>query len=246
MENRRLKLGLVLVSLILVVLDSLGLLGWLHQGFTDKTSLWRLSLANKREESVISPQVETNENNLAVCRARLLELQEENQASRRLLGADLPPAMKFIPAHLLGASKNQALLDIGRDQAVKKEAPVLVGEVLLGRVVKTTSSTARVEFLNHPETRLLVGIWREKAAVVGEPAVVKAILKGGESMILEEILVQEEVGEGNIVASLDWGGRFVIGRIKKVWQTEDGLFKKAAVDWLANPRSAATVFVVKQ
>lgn len=232
------------VSLFLFLVDSFGGFFWLHQLFFRLTSPWREMIV-KRTASPPSPFV-WEERRLALCQAKVKELEEENQAARRLLGAGLPPEMKFLPAKLLGRGKEEVFLNVGRQEGIKEGAAVVVENFLLGKVVKLNDFSSQVRLLSARGTRLLVGVWREEREWrEGKPPLVKGILKGGEPLVLEEVLSQEEINKGDLVVSLEEGGVFLIGRISRVWETEDSLFKKAAVDWLIKPAEVMTVFVVR-
>jgi cell shape-determining protein MreC len=74
---------------------------------------------------------------------------------------------------------------------------------------------------------------------------VKGLLVGGESLMVKEILAHEEVEEGDLVASNRPPARFLIGRVEKVWISENGLYKKVLVKPFGDLDNLSSVFVVK-
>jgi len=235
-------------SLFLLITDSLGLLNWLHRGFEETANPLRQRIIEARVGlSSPLPQTLELERSLATCELRVSELEEENKASRRLLGANLPAQMKFQSATILGKDLEKIWINVGKLQKVKEGNLVISDNIYVGKVGKVGESSSEVVLLGDPKTRLLVGVWEsEKSLSESQSPIVKGILKGGSQIGIEEILVQEQIQEGDLVASLDKGGVFLIGKVSKLWVLEDGLFKGATVEPLVDPRHLLTVFVVTE
>lgn len=237
---------LIGVSVFLFVVDLIGLLGWAHRIFDNSTTSLRAGIVEKKAglASPISKDLES-EREILACQLKVDKLREENSSARRLLGVKLPPGEKYEPARVLGTSKEGLELDIGSDIGIENGAAVLSDGVLVGRVTDLGLSRSRVDLLTSSETKMLVGIWSERDFDGEGQPIVKGILRGGSSLVIEEITSDEKINEGDLVASLDFGGIYLVGRIKKVWMTDDDLFKKGLVDWLVDPDRLITVFVAK-
>jgi len=231
---------LFFLSLILLSLDRLGRLEFVHRRFLSLTRRWRQGGVEQRQQPELDCQTK-----VAQLEAELARLEEENRAARRLLGADLSPKLKFVPAHLLGLNEREFSLDVGQNQGVQKDAWVMSENILVGRITQVNCCVSQGMFVSHPGFRLAVSIWRssqERRDLIG-----KGLLRGGSrSLTVEQILPEEEVAPGDLVASLESGGQFVVGKVVEVGLGTDKVFQKAVVEWLLQPRQLETVFVVKQ
>ncbi len=239
-------LVLIMISVLLLGADFVGLLGWVHLVFNNSTTFLRIGLIEKKAglASPVSKNLES-EKEILTCRLEVEKLREENSSARRLLGVKLPLRVKFEPARILGISKERLELNIGSKIGIEDGAAVLSDGVLLGRVVSIGPTNSKVELLTSSSTKILVGIWPERDFNGDSQPAVKGILRGGSLLIIEEITAEEKISEGDLVASLDYGGVYLIGRIERVWMTDDGLFKKALVNWPLDPNQLITVFVAK-
>jgi cell shape-determining protein MreC len=244
--NSKRKIAILLgLSAILFLADSLGLLSGVHYYFEKNKSELQSGLFKKSHQGKESKNRELSRQ-LAACQLRVLELAEENRASRRLLEADLPVDLDYQTAHLLGKSSGWVELDVGEKQGVSIDAAVLAGGVLIGRIARASGNISWVRLLTSQDSREIVGIWRNKEEIKkGESAMVKGLLVGGESLMVKEILAHEEVEEGDLVASNRPPARFLIGRVEKVWISENGLYKKVLVKPFGDLDNLSSVFVVK-
>ena len=68
-------------------------------------------------------------------------------------------------------------------------------------------------------------------------------MKGGNQIVVDEVLRDEPVEKGYFVAPLGFPGKFIIGEVVSISDPE-GEFKKLVVDWNARTDQPQTVFVV--
>jgi len=229
---------LLVLSLLFWFSDTKRGFNWLHHFFA--------SLTHRSRQASI-PVISSDQDDqikIAGLELKITQLEEENKAARRLLGAGLSPKLKFTPAHFLGLSKSEFVLDKGSLEGVGEGAWVLAKNVLVGKITKTNPFTAWGELVTNRDFRLAVGIWRfgeKEKQLVG-----KGLLHGGQAPLIKEIFPEEEVEIDDLVASLEKGGQFLVGRIIQVDWDEGKVFKKAQLDWLANPRELSVVMVVKR
>lgn len=230
----------MILSLFFWLLDARGSFNWLHQFFGQFTN-------RARKSALLVVQKEEDENwegQIAVLQLRVSQLEEENKSARRLLGADLSSKLKFIPAHLVGLNPDSFILDQGSFGGILEDSLVLFENILVGKIVKVNSFNSRGIFLTNNDFRLAVGIWRkneEEKNLAG-----KGILQGGASLLIEEILPEEEVEEGDLAASLEQEGEFLIGQVIKIEWGQGKVFKRAEVKGFIDLRNLRTVMVVKQ
>ncbi len=235
---------LLVLSLVFWLLDTKGTFGWLHQSFGNITNKGRreaLEVIQKEDGKEESVSWETK---IVALELRLKQLEEENKSARRLLGADLSPKLKFLPAHILGLNKDSFVLDQGSFAGILEDSLILSENLLVGKVVKVNSFNSQAISLSNSSFRLAVGIWGGEEE--GKELKGKGLLQGGANLVVGEILPEEEVEEGDLVASLDQGGEFLIGKVTKVDWDQNKLFKNASVQEYINLRSLRTVLVVKQ
>jgi len=237
---------LVIVSVVLLLLDVFGLLDWFHGGFNKTTEKLRAGIVEKKAGLVspISRDLEM-EKNLLLCQLEVEKLKEENASARRLLGVKLPAQVKYEPAKVLGINGEFLDLNVGTGAGLEDGAAVLSDGILLGRLTDLSASRSQVELLTNSKTMILVGIWPKDGFNEKINPPVKAILRGGSSLTVEQITAGEKINEGDLVASLDFGGIYLIGKIDRVWMSDDNLFKKALINWLVDPDNLVTVFVAK-
>jgi len=245
-EKYNQSLILIIISVLILAMDLVGLLGWTHTAFNNSTTFLRAGLIEKKAglASPVSKELESQKE-ILTCQLEIEKLKEENSSARRLLGVKLPARVKYEPAKILGISKERLELNVGSEDGIKDGAVVLSDGALLGRVVDLGFDNSKVEILTSSSTKILVGIWPENDFDRDGQPTVKGILRGGKLLVVEEITAEEKISEGDLVASLDYGGVYLVGRIGRVWMTDDGLFKKALVDWLLDPDKLITVFVAK-
>lgn len=89
-----------------------------------------------------------------------LLLESENKSLRRLLNLKVKPEYKHISARILADSGNtyvkSILVSAGAQNGVRKNASVLTGEGLVGRVVEVSEKTSRVLLLTDINSRVPV------------------------------------------------------------------------------------------
>ena len=175
--------------------------------------------------------------------ARLRKLEDENKILREQLGAKIA-SKNLILASVIGSdplfSSSKLILDKGRDDGVKINSLVILKDILIGQIVGVGSSTATVQLLNDPETKI---------TAVTE-AGVKGILQGefGTKISLVKVVQNEEIRTGQIVFTLGESGfpkGLVLGKIIKVDKNPAELFQKAGIEPLIPFSSLDLVFIVK-
>ena len=144
-----------------------------------------------------------------------LLLDSENRALRELLNLRIDPTYRHISARILADSGNtyvkSVLVAVGKLDGVKKDAAVVAGEGLIGRVVEVGTKTARV---------LLVNDINSRVPVVVEDTGQHAIMAGDNELDPKLIHVPKdsEITEGARIITSGYGGVFPqglpVGRVK--------------------------------
>ena len=239
-------LQVLAIGLFLLILDRLGGLDPVKSGFGWLSGAVRARIYQQKTTPSIGEEKLRKE--ISSCQARVLELEEENFRARKLLGAAIKPKTKLALGKVIGVNDSQAALYVNNRDGIKTGASVVTGRILLGRVRITAGRTARADFLNASEFKIPVKIWlTRQLAEKNGPCLAEGILVGkGENLVVKEILAAEKVADGDWVgAVVESGDVFLIGKIKKVFPSEDKVFQEAMVDWLANPKELLTVGIIK-
>ncbi|PIS09480.1 hypothetical protein COT75_01265 [Candidatus Beckwithbacteria bacterium CG10_big_fil_rev_8_21_14_0_10_34_10] len=161
-SSQKIFWGLIILSLILLILDKLVVIDNLKRPpeklfiFLNRSVLQREKYKNGLENNnfdslILDEKLKLLEIENADLKVKIKKIEEENISMRKLLQAPLPPSWDFIPAHVLKVDSDILLLDQGFDQGVKLGQIVLVDNVLIGRVIKTTSTLSQVKLITHNE-----------------------------------------------------------------------------------------------
>lgn len=149
-----------------------------------------------------------------------LLLDSENRALRELLNLRFDPTYKHIAARILADSGNtyvkSVLVAVGKRDGVNKDAAVVGGEGLIGRVVEVGDETARV---------LLVNDINSRVPVVVEDTGQHAIMAGTNEANPRLIHVPEdsEITQGSRVITSGYGGVYPHGLpVGRVHLSKDG------------------------
>lgn len=144
-----------------------------------------------------------------------LLLDSENQALRELLNLRIDPSYMHIAARILADSGNtyvkSVLVSVGTRDGIKKNAAVVAGEGLIGRVVESGKKTSRV---------LLVNDINSRVPIVVEDTGQHAIMAGTNNVNPRLIHVPKdsEISEGVRIITSGYGGVFPqglpVGRMK--------------------------------
>jgi len=144
-----------------------------------------------------------------------LLLDSENRALRELLNLRVDPTYVHIAARILADSGNtyvkSVLVAVGLRDGVKKDAAVVAGEGLIGRVVEVGDETSRV---------LLVNDINSRVPIVVEDTGQHAIMAGTNETNPRLIHVPKdsEISEGARIITSGYGGVFPqglpVGRVR--------------------------------
>lgn len=240
----------LLLSLLLILLDNLGILRPVRGGIEKLTipvesffyqTKQKFSLPLFQKEACLGD--EGKERELAVSQSALSACQEENEAMRRLLGAPLPSFWRFLPAKVIG-SPDGLLINVGTSSKVKPGMAVISENIFIGRISWVGENLARVTLPANPESRLPVLVRSQKE--IGVKA--RGLLRGeGGKAILDQVLQEESISEGDLVLT---GGEenyppdLLIGKIIEVKKEEAELFQQAIVSPLVDYKEMSIVFVI--
>ncbi len=232
---------LALISVILLLLDFFGLWAWAYRAirpFAVKVRSSGYEIAN------LSDSQENIGNDLNQCQMDNAKLKEENLRIRRLLGSNPPIDMTFQTAQIISGRSGQINLSVGSREGIEVNMPVVWDKGLLGKITEVDELYSKAILVSSGQFEIAVGIWSNTDSVGEENRVsAKGVLKGGNQIVVEEVLKDEPVEKGYLVAPLGFPGKFIIGEVVSISDPE-GEFKKLVVAWNARANQLQTVFVV--
>lgn len=245
----------VAISIFLIGLDSVGWLGAVR-GLVEGVLVPVEQTGFRASQSLLTPietlrfwrsgaariaDLERQVAELSVDATKLLALEEENEAMRRLLGAQLPAKWRFIPAPLLGRG-DEVTIGVGKRDGVSKGDAVVREEVLIATVKKASERQSSLMLLTDANSKISVYVPRTGT---------DGILVGrfGSQMVMTQILQSEKTEEGDTVVS---DGKFgaprglVVGKVGAILSDETDVYKEVLVEPILNFALLYTVFVVKE
>lgn len=211
-----------------------------------------LSQRNQSVESLLQQNTNLQEevNRLLIENIQLKELERENQRLRELLNytrnnTGINFAAASVIGQIIGGDPNNFLytifIDVGANDGVAKDMPVVTHRGLVGRVTHVNAGTAEVLLIIDPASSVnaIVQNSRVQGIITGEL---------GGTLTMERIPQGETVSPGDLVLTSGLGGTFpdklVIGQITEVFQRDLDLFQTARVRSTVDFTDIGTVLVI--
>ncbi len=176
-------------------------------------------------------------------------VEDENRRLRALLGLASLSAGRFSAANLVPAGRTgevvklSFVLDIGAEEGVFPDAPVVSGEGLVGVVRVVTGGQATGDFWTHPEFR--VSAMTADGRVFG---IIRAVAGTPPLMRLDNTPFQTELPAGTWLLTSGQGGVFPrgipIGRVVELIEAEAGWARSYLVEPAVYPEAMREVMVL--
>lgn len=144
----------------------------------------------------------------------------------------------------IGLDRNLKI-DKGSEDGIKINQPVVFKENFLGQIVRVSEKGASVRLLTDPDSKIAV-------FSMGKSGSAKGILQGqfGNEAIMDKILHEEQISEGDLVYSEGTEGflprGLILGRVTKVEELKTQVFKQAKVVPIFDIRDLELVFVIQE
>jgi rod shape-determining protein MreC len=191
-------------------------------------------------------------------RAALIELQTatresalQSEIATYIAGPTFPQDFEPLVARIIAKPpspyQQEIMVSAGSGDGIRKNAPVVTADGLVGLVTDVTDSTARITLLTDQSSAV--------SAVVLESGAAGVVRHGASasSLILDRVEKDEMVAQGNTVITSGWTTeRFEslfprgipIGSVQSVGQQDVDLFKRVQVTPLVDFDSLSTVIVL--
>ena len=178
------------------------------------------------------------------------KLKKENSALRDQFQTPTPESYTLLPANIVGVpsfipgitTPANFILDKGREDKVKVGYGVVLKDNLIGKVVKTSSSLAKVEI-----------IVNNSSSFTAKTGDVLGVIKGeGKTMTLGNVLLSENIKTGDLVTTkgdmtlegIGYPPNLIIGKIVSIDKNPSELFQKARVESFVNFNKLSIVFII--
>jgi rod shape-determining protein MreC len=263
MESEQLKkilplfLLLLLISLFLFLFDNFGWLAGVKEIVqkpflvlekpifsvyqSTNASIKRLTDRTENERLV---ETQTQLRHLAVDQNKLSTCLEENEHLKKLLGAPLPSEWKFKMARVIGIAEKMKI-DMGLRNGAEEGMIVVSENIYIGQVISLGKGESLVRLATDSNSRIPVVI--KPSNTMGTQA--RGLLRGqfGDKLLLERVLQEEDIRQGDLVITSGEEGYLpdlIIGQIKEVSKGTAEIYQQAVITPLVDYSSLKFVFLV--
>jgi len=170
---------------------------------------------------------------------RMSELEQENERMRVLLGVNLPPAWKFLPATVLGQTGGELIIQGGENLGIGVGMSVVSNQVLVGRVSKVSAAVSEVTPVASNQSKI--------AVKVGGKEITGIVMGNGGRLMLDKVLQEAKVEEGDVVMTDGTDGTLpglVVGRVVEVGGEQSQVYKTVRLEPMVEMGGLKGVFVV--
>jgi rod shape-determining protein MreC len=170
---------------------------------------------------------------------RMRELEAENQDLRNLIGLRQKTAPgELIPVRKIAGDPNPLVgsftIDKGEDEGVRSGMTVATSRGLVGRVNRSTATTAKVLLITDMNSAVTGRVQSSGATGVVRGRAELKTPADEAKLLMEKIPQQDTLQTGDIVITSDLGGIFpeglVIGSVVQVRRRDSDLFQEAILE----------------
>jgi len=162
--------------------------------------------------------------------SRYKEAFRENERLRKLVGFGERRGLSVVPARVIGrnnmAGVKTILLDVGSDNKIEPELPVVSGEGLVGKIIHVTPNYSTAQLVIDRNFRAAARIQRNRETGIFE-------MTGKDFGILSGVRHRVQILPGDIVITTGmeslYPAGFVIGIVDQVNDSQPGLFQNIRV-----------------
>lgn len=236
----------LVLAILFFVFPSKGLTGILEQATLPLRNVIFTTFHKGEKVQTTEEKLQEENNQLLTQLAKQKELEKDNQALRAQFETSDPAPRTLLPAHVVGSSTNQIIIDKGMSDGVEKGSIVVVKDNLVGVVVKSLPHLAVVELVTHENTSFTART--SKTSALG---IING--NGGDRLILDKVVLSDKLEKGDAIVTkgdLDEKGTgypsgLVVGKIMSVNKKASDVFQRAEVKSLVDFEKTETVFVIK-
>jgi len=188
-RNVFLFLLLLFFSLGIFFLDRFGFLSFFRGGLENLFISFSSYFVSR-------PKNLTEQNNCLTLETENASLKNENLSLRKLLGAPLPSSWHFLPSRIIGQEENAYIIDQGRSNGVLSGQAVMGDNYFAGKVIFVGENISRFVSFQNPDFKVSALVKKEAG---GEILGRGLLLNEGGRLVLTQVLISEEIKEGDWV-----------------------------------------------
>lgn len=153
-----------------------------------------------------------------------------------------PSTYNLLPARPIGLSR-YLKIDKGSNSGIKVGQAVVFEDNYVGKVFTVSSTASSIQLLEDPDSKVAAFSQNTEGKA-------KGVLLGqfGTEVLLDKILHEEKISSGDLVYSEGTEGflprGLILGRVSKVMERENEVFKQAKVQPIFDIRDLELVFVI--
>jgi rod shape-determining protein MreC len=207
----------------------------------------------KSENDELEAEVEELRKRLIAEQIAARENERLREALSYIDGPTFPQDFEPIVARVIGRPPTPYVQEVqiaaGTDAGVRKDAPVVTDDGLVGLVTEVTSNSAKVTLLTDQQSNVSAVVLESNA-----PGIVRHGTSAS-TLILDRVGKDQLVEEGNLVVTAGWRSEKLeslyppgipIGKVKSVGQQDVDLFKRIQIAPLVDFDSLAEVIVLRE
>lgn len=172
-------------------------------------------------------------------------IKNENNALKDQFQNNVSKILNLLPAKIIGAPAAHYVIDKGEIDGVKVGQVVIINDMAVGKVVKTSSNISKVNLIFNQSSSLT-----SKDIDTQALGIVKGL--GNNELLLDNVLLSERLGNGDIIVTkgdMDMQGigfppDLIIGKITSVDKKPSALFQTAKIKSPIDFERLSTVFIV--
>lgn len=190
-------------------------------------------------------RLRTQVSRLSSTSAEIAALTAENIALRQQLGVTLSRPGPLKEARPIGLTDGQLTIDIGRQSGISTGETAVLGQVLIGRIIRVSENQSVILLPISEEEKINVVV----RTTTGGVKKASGLLMGqGDKMILDKVSLADQIDVGDLVMTTGDGfvRDLVVGSIGQIIPTNGQLFKKAQVDQVIDYPHLERIFIISQ
>jgi len=172
----------------------------------------------------------------------LKNLKKENETLRKALDLKLQEDFKLALAQIISKDISQdfILIDKGTKDGIAEEMPVITEQrVLIGRISEVYEKFSKVMLFFHKDSSFDVKVGNISGIVKGQ---------GSSKALLDLILRQENLSQGDIITTSALGGIFpkglLVGKIKEIKKSDVESFQQAEIEPFFDISQTNNLFII--
>ena len=177
--------------------------------------------------------------------SRLREARLENLKLREMIRLKEHSEFRLVAGDVIGKSlhllRNTITLDIGENNDVKADMPIISESGLVGKIIATSGHYSIGQLMTNKDFRASAKIQRSRVDGI-------VAWDGGDFVLLNNVSKTQDVKEGDLVTTSEYSNTFPrnikIGVVSKVSEKQGSLFKEIQVVPSVDFSSLEQVFVI--